>query len=508
MTIKILKLALLVLLLGIFALGCSDMMPNKMPLNDSIKENLNLKGENYDFLEDESFLKLVEDYVNNLQDVDRQVQYTIGNLDDKDNIPELVVFMDRNPDILDSKVELVVYEFNGDSYVVLDRIDMNHDTSNHLMEIGKISPDQKGIFISNNVGAHSTITYGFILEDGKLKSILNDNKVSLISLEAENEIRDIDNDGILEFSIYTADPEGDRRTDNGDDKMTIWYKWDGRDGGNVLMTESKSSDVDQGKLDDILNTYSRLPIDQVLGHLDQNFQEYSPYKTSRILQEYVQRLEGNFQEINQSPYLDRLLEDKNKSKLSIDRLNDKTYLSRDNLLDKDVRDFLLENINLAYKLVETEGLLYFIIDKQFFIDGYGDYISKEYLSYLEIKAFNSNEPFLKDGAFIIDRASLSRRIIAIENFKLRFPYSKFISEINSIYSEYVRTFILGSVNSPNYDLETKEFSSGTISLFRMTINDNQNTHFADLLEFVIDRLNSNSNVITSQIKEDIEEKIY
>lgn len=507
MTTKILRVGLLVLLLGIFAVGCSDIIPSKMPINDSIKESLNSKEENFDFSNDESFLELVDEYVNSLQDVDRQVQYTIGNLNDKDNIPELVVFMDRNPDMLDSKVELVVYEFNGDSYVIVDRIDMNHDTSNHLMEIGNISPNQKGIFLSNNVGAHSTITYGFILEDGNLKSILNENRVSLISLESENDIRDIDNDGILEFSIYTVDPEADRNSDNGHDKMTIWYKWDGKDGGNVVMTESKSSDVDQFKLDNILTSYSRMPMDQVLADLDQNLEDYNAYKTSRILKEYVQRLEGNFQNINQSPYLNRLLEDKNKFNLSIDKLNDKAYISRDNTLDQDIRDFILENIRLGYKLVETEGSFYFIIDNQFFIDSYQAYISREYLSYLEIKAFNSNEPYLKDGAFIIDRASLAKRIVAIENFKLRFPYSKFITEINSIYSEYIRTFILGSVNSPNYDQKTNEFSSGSISLFKMAINDNPNTHFADILEFVIDKLNSNSNVISPDIKEDIEEKI-
>ena len=84
---------------------------------------------------------------------------------------------------------------------------MNYDNTNYELVIGKIGPKQNGILLNNQAGSQSGITYGFILEDGKLVKALNENKINLISINTENEIMDINKDGILEFSILTIDPE-------------------------------------------------------------------------------------------------------------------------------------------------------------------------------------------------------------------------------------------------------------------------------------------------------------
>lgn len=505
---KILKLIVLVLLVSIFTVGCNNVLPSKMPLNNQLKEMLNSKDSNYNFLEDEEFLQIVDDYANTISNIDKEVQYAIGNLDNEDNIPELVVFMDKDPSNIDTRTELALYKFNGDSYVVLDRVDMNHDTSNHLLEIGRISQDQSGLFVSNNVGAHSTITYGFTLEEGKLKSILNDNKLSLISIFPENQIEDIDDDGILEFSIYTVNPETSQSSSNDeDDMMTIWYKWNGNDSANVVTTHSSSTSLENAELSSALNTYAGMKKKDILSNLDEDLKDNSPFVTTKILENYLDRLEENYSKINQSSKLENLFIEKNKYDLSIDRLNNLSYLSRDKVLDVDSRDFLMSNLKLGYKLVESEGQLYFIVDNQKFVDKYGSYISRSFLNYLEIKAFNSNQPYLKDGALVIDRDSLAERIIAIENYRLRFPYSSFISELNTIYNEYVRTFILGSVNTPNYDLDTNQFSQGSISVFKKVLNNHPDTHLSDVLEFVVERLESNSNLMSIDLKRDIEKKI-
>ena len=86
-----------------------------------------------------------------------------------------------DPNNIEDEGSLEIYKFNGEEYTILDSISMNFDNTNHQIEIGKISENQKGMFVCNQVGAHSGITYGFILEDRKLKNILNDNKIQLIS---------------------------------------------------------------------------------------------------------------------------------------------------------------------------------------------------------------------------------------------------------------------------------------------------------------------------------------
>ena len=502
---KILKLLVLILLVGVFTVGCNSILPNKMPLNNSIKDILTSKDEDYDFLEDKEFLKSIDDYANTIPNIDKDIEYAIGNLDDKDNIPELAVFMDKDPDKLEGHTELVVYKFDGDSYNILDRVDMNHDTSNHLLEIGHIAEDQKGLFISNNVGAHSTVTYGFILEEGKLKSILNENKVSLISIHAENQIKDIDNDGILEFSIYTLNPERDNKaSDDEEDMMSIWYKWDGSDGANVVMTETSTIATTDSR--ELLDESEDLGLDKALRHLDDNLEYYSQYEITQVLKAYIERLEENYSDVNQSPHLIELYRENDNHKLSLERLNDLSYVSSDKVLDKDLRAFLHNNLKLGYKLVESEGQYYFIVDNQRIIDKYEENISRLFLNYLEIKALNSNEPYLKDGSLVIDRDNLAERIVAIENYRLVYPYSRFLPELNSIYNEYMRIFILGSINSPNYDTKTSIFSEGSVAVFKKVANNHPNTHLSDVLDFVIDELKNNSNMLTVDLREDIEQK--
>ena len=503
--IKILKLLVLILLVGVFTVGCDSILPNKVPLNNSIKDILTSKDEDYNFLEDKEFLESIDDYANTIPNIDKDVKYAIGNLDDEDNIPELAVFMNKDPNNINSQTELVVYKFNGDSYDVLDRVDMNYDTSNHLLKIGHIAEDQKGLFISNNVGAHSTVTYGFILEEGKLKRILNENKVSLISIHPKNEIRDIDNDGILEFSIYTLNPERDKNiSDDEVDMMSIWYKWDGSDGANVVMTETSTIATTDSR--ELLDESSDLGLQKVLTYLDDNLEYYSQYEITQVLKAYIERLEENYSHVNQSPHLMELYREKDNHKLSLERLNDLSYVSSDKVLDKDLRAFLHNNLKLGYKLVESEGQYYFIVDNQRIIDKYEENISRLFLNYLEIKALNSNEPYLKDGSLVIDRDNLAERIVAIENYRLVYPYSRFLPELNSIYNEYMRIFILGSINSPNYDTKTSIFSEGSVAVFKKVANNHPNTHLSDVLDFVIDELKNNSNMLTVDLREDIEQK--
>ncbi len=90
--------------------------------------------------------------------------------------PELIVFRERNPEDKNDEGRLEVYKFNGEKYDLLDSVSMNYDNTNYQLIVGKISETQNGIYLNNQVGAHSGITYGFVLEEGSLVSILDDKK--------------------------------------------------------------------------------------------------------------------------------------------------------------------------------------------------------------------------------------------------------------------------------------------------------------------------------------------
>ena len=506
-------LLLLMIISSLFIYGCSvnteDIVPESIPLEDSIREIIISKGENYDFLTDELFIKKVNE-------LGLSNNFTIGNLDD-DNIPELIVFVKRNPDDTNDQGKLEVYKFNGEKYTLLDSVGMNYDNANYQMVIGKISETQNGLLLNNQVGANAGVTYGYILDNGKLKSILSDKKLSLISSETKNEIKDIDNDGILEFSIYAIDPETENKNTDSTGKIVLWYKWDGKDGGILVQTERVAENS-------IMSTVSinsaqdekRVADEEIFLYLKDHIAELDKTQLTDEIKAHINKLNSSLDA--KSLELDSLIikykGDRNfdyleeKYGLSLERLNDLEYLKREKILQTEVelKEHLIKHISMGYKVQTTEGMYHYVINHKKFIDAFGANMTKEYRDYMNIKSKESSEAFLKDGALLIPREKLAERIIAIEGFRKTYPYSEFINELNEMYKRYVVNFIYGNVNTPNYD-NNKKYSDGSIALFQDTINKYPESYLSDILQQFISDISLNMNILTDEIKEKINKLI-
>lgn len=514
----------LILILGLIITGCSketkEVLPIVISLEDSIKEIIISKGEDYDFLSDELFISKVKELRNTL--VKNQLieteHFAIGNLDG-DNIPELVVFIQRNPDVTTDEGALQVYKFQGEKYELLDTLKMNYDNTNYQLVAGKISSTQNGILMSNQVGAHSGVTYGFILENNKLKSIFNDKKISLISVYTSNEIKDIDNDGILEFSIYTIDPETIEQSSVGSDKMTLWYKWDGKDSGNLVMVER--NDYSQNPSDENVFEEAKELIDtnllEGINYVKENKDKLSFYDNEELLKSYISKLqeesfnrgievENLFIKYQEGFNFDHLFK---KYGLSLERLNDSEYLKRERILQSELelKDHIISNLKLGYKLDSSEGIYYYIIDYQNFINTFEGNISKEYRDYLKIKAMDTNEPYLRDGSLVISREKLAQRIVDMESFKLVYPYSNFLDEVNEIYRFYIYTFLYGDNHSPNFDYESNKMYDDIMVSFQDTINKYPDSILSEIIQEFVSDLNANGNVINNEIREKVNNNI-
>lgn len=504
---KLILVLILIIISSIFIYGCDvkteDIIPSSIPLEDSIKEIVLSKGENYDFLHDELFISKVNE-------LGLSNHFTVGNLDD-DNIPELVVFVERNPEDKNDQGKLDIYKFSGEKYGIIDSISMNYDNTNYQLAIGKISSTQDGILLSNQVGAHAGVTYGYILENGKLKSILNEKKISLISIYTDNEIKDIDNDGILEFSIYTIDPETQDQSSTGSDKITLWYKWDENDSGELIQFD-RISNKNSPNLKSLNAENKQLEISEAnfMAYLKEYIAEYDKYEITDLIKNHINTL--NLTIDSRSIELDKLftkyLNGNNndyldiKYGLSLDRLNDLEYLKREKILqsEPDLKESLIIHLELGYKVDSSEGMYFYVINNQKFINSFGEFITKEYRDYLSIQAKYTNELFLSDGALIIPRNKLAERIVEIESFRITYPYSNHINEVNDLYKQYVVNFIYGNINTPNLD-NTNKFSDGSIAVFQETINKYPHTHFADILNQLIISITPNLNVLTDETKE-------
>ncbi|HAE91925.1 MAG TPA: hypothetical protein DCG60_04670 [Tissierella sp.] len=444
--------------------------------------------------------------------------YAIGNLDD-DNIPEIAVFKERDPNNMADEGSLEIYKFNGEKYNLIDSISMNYDNTNYQIAIGKISENQNGLLLNNSVGAHSGLTYGFILENGKLKNILDENKISLISIYTNNEIKDINNDGILEFSIYTVDPETEDSSSAGSDKMTLWYKWNGKDSAELLEIERR--DYSKEKSDkEIFNEAKNLienNFNEVLKYIDEHKEKLSKYDNTEILMEYIKKLnemsfdkgveiENLFIKYQNKENFDYLFK---KYGLSIEKLNSLEYLNREKVLkdEPELKKHLIDHILLGYKLDTSEGIYYYLIDNQKFIDIFGGNITNEYNDYLKILALDTNEPFMNDGSLMIPMDKLEERILLAESFKMVYPYSNLLPKVDEIYKWYIYTYFYGDNHNPNFDENTFIMKENIVKEFEKTIEKYEYTNFGDIVREFMANLKENNNIINDTIREKLNDRL-
>lgn len=513
---KLLKFILITSFLIVFCLACSknESLPEVLSLDQSIKEIIMSKGENYNFLKDELYMeymnKLGKDLVTNKEA--NPPHFAIGNLDD-DNIPELVVFKERDPKNTQDEGSLEVHKFNGEKYILLDKVSMNYDNTNYQIEIGKLSEDTRGILLNNSVGAHSGITYGFILEDNKLKSIFNENKISLLSIYTNNDIKDIDNDGIIEFSIYTVDPETDNTTITDADKMTLWYKWNGKDSG-VLVKVEREAFKEEIVNEDLFNKGKSLieeNINEALNFMIENQGQLTRYENSQLLKLYISKLDElsfdksvkindlfiKYQEGENYDFLFR------KYGLNLDKLNSLEYLNREKSLkdETELKENLIESISLGYKLTSSEGMYYYLIDYQKFVDFLGDNLTNEYEDYLKILALNTNEPFMIDGSLVISMEKLAERILQVESFRFVYPYSNLMEEVNNIYLNYMNVYFYGDSHDPNYDRDSLKIKEEVVQEFERAIEKYSYTNFAHIIRTFMNELKANNYIVDDSIRD-------
>lgn len=207
----------------------------------------------------------------------------------------------------------------------------------------------------------------------------------------------------------------------------------------------------------------------------------------------IQRLFNNYQ----SGYL------LNEYGLSIDRLNELEYLKREKTLENELelKNSLILNLELGYKLRSSEGKYYYAIDYSKMIDQLGESISKEYRDYLNILALNINEPYLVGDNLILSSEKLGDRINILEKFLISYPYSTHIQEIENIYKSYNKYFIFGDINSPNFDPVSNKIKEGILDNWNLYMEKYPYSYFSDIVNELMIDIKNNQNKLSLETKE-------
>ncbi|MCP2239503.1 hypothetical protein [Thermoanaerobacterium thermosaccharolyticum] len=238
---------------------------NSSDINESIRYYFKAHNLGYDLLDDNVFnnelMKYAKTvlYKNNKSMDDKQLddQIAIGDLND-DSKPEIAIFNDRYTldDLTSNKNSIDIYCYNKDNYTLISSYKGKYIPEHCIkIVIGKIAKNKTGIVMEGLNGAHGGQAYVYILNNNNLTFAIDDIDFEKLYGVYPTEIKDIDNDGILEFSGMEIDPNSSDQSMVYSDKIIRWYKWNGTNGIIECKVE-KRIDRPTGQ-----NNNNNIPID-------------------------------------------------------------------------------------------------------------------------------------------------------------------------------------------------------------------------------------------------------
>jgi hypothetical protein len=540
---KIYYLLLLTIIAGLVLSGCgsSNQEMTTMSVEDSVESffpfDQTLLESDYSRGKIENYLLTINPEVNVHEN-----HYAIGDLNG-DDIPEIAMYIGRNPENMDDQGWLQVYTYDSNTYVMTDQVPMNYDNTNYILKIGNIGEDTSGILLSNQVGSKAGVTYGYILEKGSLKSVLNPKKVNLFSVTTSNAVEDIDGDGILEFSILSIDPETSAGEPSEADTIELWYKWNGRDSADVVtlaedspestmtMAAPRESQPMRDSEDEMgimslpeeaqaVEPKSTEPSPGTTEHMDYLMETRDDHSTMELtakLKDHIVSLQvsKSYRSLDIATMFSKYMQEYSfdsffqKYGLSQERLNDLEYLQRDRILqsEPDLKEMLIRNRRLGYVLVVEKGRYNYKVDYEMFIDEFGGNMTNEFRKYLQIMSRETSLSHREDGVLRISKEELASRIIEIEGFRLTFSYSEFLDETLLLYEEYMRSMLFLTMDGNVFNQETGVFMGDSKQELQDIVNNHPDTNMSDVINFMLQKVKESNGAITPSTREEISSMI-
>lgn len=450
--------------------------------------------------------------------------YSIGDLTG-DGIPELVLFIERDPEDVNDQGMLEVYGFNELEHYLIDKVPMNYDNTNHILRTGFLSDTQQGILLSNQVGSQASITYGFILEEGKLKSILNPKKINLVSVTANNSIEDMNGDGILDFSIYTIDPETKLSDSKEAERILLWYNWDGKDGARVLQPDWTTLQRSAINSDSPVVARSFTAADQpvpgsdgFISALEGFAKEKSRDDIVELLSSHIDNLEINapYRSLDIAALINRFSKGSSfdaflaSNSLRLEDINNPDIIGRKGVLPNQVelKDLLLKNLELGY-LLQVEGDRYeYKVDYNGIAEHFGERLSNEFRGYLKIMSKESIQPHIVEGRLKLERAELAQRLLEIEKFRLSYSYSLRLDKVLALYTSYMDSLLYRSKDGFSVDPSTGRIAPGHIQELKALTIAFPGSYFTDVVGKLLTSPSvTSSGVVDQKTKDDISKMV-
>lgn len=267
-----------------------------------------------------------------------------------------------------------------------------------------------------------------------------------------------------------------------------------------LIPEIKEQDADCNSpnkeeifQDEIINSLDRLfeqgaDSSALIKYID----EYAASATAQTMTTLLEKLEY-VQRANANSFLNYLIESDAQEKL-YELFYREEDITKENIAiigDTVLRDGVLRMLEGGFKFVGLEGYYYPLIDFEY-LKKYAQYIEKEYIDYLEIRAAESNYIYSRDAAIIISWDELAERMMRAEKFLIDYPsQTPRKIAVGQLFLGYMASYIYGQDNTRTWDWSTNIVYEEVAQSYNKTIAKYQGTTAAGILNKLLDELKNN-----------------
>ncbi|NLY08577.1 MAG: hypothetical protein GXZ11_01555 [Tissierellia bacterium] len=498
-------LVTIILIITIVLSGCANNI-GYYSNTDSFNPAVNYihdMGVFHDYMDDSDFKTLVDDGVIQFMKSIGKDKYTwsMGLLDES-NVPYIVIYIERIPSNIGDPGELILLAYDNKCYSIIQSLEMNYDNSNYNMVIGKVSENHNGLILSNNIGIHAGYTYCYYWNGQQLSPMISDRHTNLYSAFPSSKVSDINNDGILDWSIISFIPESLTRKDLESDTMEIWYTWDNLYSAKVLKVIRKDSvpRIDESIYSDCLNTLRSNP-EEFLPIYKKSIALLNKYDATTLLTNYIEFLSNN-------------LDDKSKelkdrvSALSLNEDIDHTLINRSSYLNSkefinnysDIKDFLNNNLSLGYFVNTHTKPWSYDINYPMLQDAFGDLVLQELDDYLTIRGYEITDPSVDSQQnILVSLETLAERIIMTDTYVFSYPYSSLRNYILLRNEWYARLFFFGTVNDTPYDKDTSIYFDSVLNDYSKIKSKYPLSFLSENIQYFLESLENNNNRVHDEL---------
>ncbi|ANE45679.1 hypothetical protein SY83_04480 [Paenibacillus swuensis] len=262
----------------------------------------------------------------------------------------------------------------------------------------------------------------------------------------------------------------------------------------VAVTSAAASNQVYNKFEALLK---KGQLQQAIDYLDANIGKASKYQATIMVlhleNALVKALPGR---------VDKLAKPEWQTEISkVYRPGDSFQTVANKVKNSSLRTALKDASEMNYRLETAEGF-YFPVVRYAAFQKYGNYITADIKTYLDIMTAESEKAVAKDAALLLGYQELANRALAQERFVTMYPSSNRTAQVKNLLHNYKTMTFYGLNNTPLFDYETKTMQANAKKGYTLILqaNKGKSSGYLKLLQQFMDVVAEHDYKLTPEVE--------